>query len=89
MASFDLLPVLLVLLVLLLLLEIGILLFLFLLVVIRRFDFQRSRGNDSQVRATFVTTDGVALVDVFFIEIECSLAYRTGDHRSFLPNYLL
>lgn len=68
--------------------ELVFLLLLFLR-LLSRFYFQWSCTNDSQIGATFVATDGVPFVDVFFINIDGAFAYRTRDHCSLLRKYLM
>src|SRR5579885_3622810 len=56
--------------------------------ILRRFDLQRVGAYDPEIRPTLVTTDGVALVYILFIDIDCALAHGTRNHR-FPPRYLL
>src|SRR6516164_8357082 len=57
-------------------------LFLFVVIVgvVGRFQLQRLRPNHFQSRATFIATDGVAFIHIFFIHVDYALAFRTRDH---------
>src|SRR5262249_2335487 len=62
----------------------DVVLFLLFLVAgfISRFEFQRVGADDFQVRSALVATDRAAFIDIFFIYVNCAIAYRTGHHRN-------
>src|SRR6266536_1632713 len=52
-----------------------------------RFQLQRVRADDLQIRAALVATDRVAFVDIFFIHVDTTFAGRTSDHQIEPPEY--
>src|SRR5579883_2188535 len=55
--------------------------FLVLFHFVRRLQFQRLGAHHLQIRAALIATDGVAFVDVFFIDVDLAIAHRAFNHR--------
>src|SRR5450759_2502332 len=60
--------------------SVFIFLFFFFVVFFGRFQFQRSGPNHFESGAALITTDGVAFVHIFFIDVDTAFACRTCDH---------
>src|SRR5215469_5092049 len=68
--------------------HVSLFVFLFLIGFVDRLKFQWIGSHNFQVLTALVAAQGVAFVNVFFINVDRALALRTGDHQ-FPPKQLL